>query len=87
MHEEIKDLTLDQVRAWDAQTFPELIEQLERLPEEAYADAAHFEHMPRGWAPCEGDRPGDYAIISDRPLRYAQIRIGALPILLWYAFW
>ena len=43
MHEEIKDLTLDQVRAWDAQTFPELIEQLERLPEKAYLDAAYFE--------------------------------------------
>ena len=51
VHEEIKDLTLDQVRAWDAQTFPELIEQLERLPEEAYADAAYFEHMPGEWAP------------------------------------
>ena len=43
MHEEIKDLTLDQVQAWDAQTFPELIEQLERLPEKAYVDAAYFE--------------------------------------------
>ena len=53
MHEKIRDLTLDQVRAWDAQTFPELIEQLERLPEKAYLDAAYFEHMPRGWAPCE----------------------------------
>ena len=51
VHEEIKDLTLDQVRAWNAQTFPELIEQLERLPEKAYLGAAYFEHMPREWAP------------------------------------
>jgi len=53
VHEEIRDLTLDQVRAWNEEIFPELIEQLEHLPEKAYLDAAYFEHMPREWAPWQ----------------------------------
>ena len=51
VHDEIKSLTLQEVRAWADRIFPELIEQLELLPEEAYVDAAYFEHMPREWAP------------------------------------
>ena len=51
VHEEIKDLSLQEVRAWADRTFPALIEQLELLPEEAYADATYFERMPREWVP------------------------------------
>lgn len=51
VHEEIKDVTLQEVRAWADRTFPALIEQLELLPEEAYADATYFERMPVEWVP------------------------------------
>ncbi|MDE0217732.1 MAG: maleylpyruvate isomerase N-terminal domain-containing protein [Spirochaetaceae bacterium] len=34
VHEEINDLTLQEVRAWDDRTFAALIDQLELLPEE-----------------------------------------------------
>ena len=53
VHEEIKDLSLQEVRAWDDRTFPALIEQLERLPEEAYVDASYFERMPGEWVPWQ----------------------------------
>ena len=51
VHEEIKDLTLQEVRAWDDRTFPALIQQLELLPEEGYVDATYFERMPGEWDP------------------------------------
>ena len=51
VHEEIKDLSLQEVRAWDDRTFPALIEQLELLPEEGYVDATYFERMPGEWVP------------------------------------
>ena len=51
VREEIKDLSLQEVRAWADRTFPALIEQLELLPEEGYADATYFEHMPGEWVP------------------------------------
>ena len=50
-HEEIKDLTPHEVRTWSERTYLELIEQLELLPEEAYADAEYFQRMPGEWAP------------------------------------
>ena len=51
VHEETKNMTLDEVRAESARVFPELLEQLELLPSEAYNDSAHFEHMPAEWEP------------------------------------
>ena len=51
VHQEIKDLTLQEVRTWADRTYVELIEPLELLPEEAYADAGYFQHMPGEWAP------------------------------------
>ena len=53
LHKEIKDLTLDQVRAWNEKIFPELIDQLERLPKQAYLSAAYFDRMPSEWAPWQ----------------------------------
>ena len=53
VHEEIKDVTLEEARAEADRVFPALIEQLELLPEEAYADSAHFKHMPDEWAPWD----------------------------------
>ncbi len=53
VHEEIEDLTLQEVRAEADRVFPELMEQLELLPEEAYGESAHFEHMPSEWAPWD----------------------------------
>ncbi len=47
----IKDLTLQEVRAWDDRTFAALIEQLELLPEDGYVDATYFERMPGEWVP------------------------------------
>ena len=51
VHEETKNMTLDEVRAESARVFPELLEQLELLPSEACNDSAHFEHMPAEWEP------------------------------------
>ena len=51
VHQEIRDLTLQEVRTWADRTYVELIEQLELLPEGAYADARYFQHMPGEWAP------------------------------------
>ena len=51
VHQELKDLTPQEVRACADRTYLELIEQLELLPEEAYADAGYFQHMPGEWAP------------------------------------
>ena len=51
VHEETKNMTLDEVRAESARVFPELLKQLELLPSEAYSDSAPFEHMPAEWEP------------------------------------
>ena len=51
VHQEIKDFTPQEVRGCADRTYLELIEQLELLPEEAYADARYFQHMPGEWAP------------------------------------
>ena len=51
VHEETKDMTLEEVRAESSRVFPELMEQLEALPQEAYGDASCFPGMPAEWEP------------------------------------
>ena len=53
IHEQARDVPLEEVRAESARVFEELIEQLRLLPCEVYADAARFANMPRDWAPWE----------------------------------
>ena len=53
VHEDIKDMSLEAVRAESERVFPALIEQLEALPDAAYGDSAHFRHMPAEWAPWD----------------------------------
>ena len=51
VYEETKSMTLEEVRAESARVFPELLEQLEALPQEAYGDASSFPGMPAEWEP------------------------------------
>ncbi len=53
VHGEVSGMSLDEVRSEAAWVFPALIDQLEKLPEEALNDSAHFEHMPAEWAPSD----------------------------------
>ncbi len=53
IHEQARDVPLEQVRAESARVFEALIEQLRLLPDEAYSDAARFADMPSDWAPWE----------------------------------
>ena len=52
VHEEVRGMSLDEVRT-EAWVFPALVEQLEMLPDEAYGDPSHFEHMPAEWVPSD----------------------------------
>ena len=53
IHEQARDVPLEDVRAESARVFEELIEQLRLLPDEAYSDASMFANMPRDWVPWE----------------------------------
>ena len=44
-------MTLEEVRAESARVFPQLLELLEALPEDAYGDASRFPGMPAEWEP------------------------------------
>ena len=51
--DQVRGMSLEDVRAESARVYAGLIEQLELLPEEAYSDAARFTDMPPGWVPWE----------------------------------
>ena len=51
VHEETKNMTLEEARAESARVFPELLELLEALPEDAYGDPSGFPGMPAEWEP------------------------------------
>ena len=51
VYEETRNMTLQEVRAESARVFPQLLEQLEALPEDAYGDASCFPGMPAEWEP------------------------------------
>ena len=51
IHEQARDVYLEDVRAESARVSSALMEQLELLPEEAYQDAARFTDMPPEWEP------------------------------------
>ncbi len=51
VHEETKSMTLEEVRAESERVFPDLLEQLEALPEDAYSDPSSFPGMPAEWEP------------------------------------
>ena len=51
VYEETKSMTLEEVRAESAGVFPQLLEQLEALPEDAFGDASYFPGMPIDWEP------------------------------------
>ena len=53
IHKEIKDMSLDAVRLGSDKAFAELIQQLNRLPEDAFGDPAHFLNMPSEWKPWD----------------------------------
>lgn len=49
--DQVRGMSLDDVRAESARVYAALIEQLELLPEQAYHDAARFTDMPPDWVP------------------------------------
>jgi len=51
VYEETRNMTLEEVRAESARVFPQLLEQLEALPKDAYGDASCFPGMPAEWEP------------------------------------
>ena len=51
IHEQARGMSLEGVRAESARVFSALMEQLELLPEGAYADATRFTDMPPEWEP------------------------------------
>ena len=51
VHEETKSMTLEEARAESERVFPDLLEQLEALPEDAYGDPSSFPGMPAEWEP------------------------------------
>ena len=51
IHREIKDTSLKAVRLDAEKAFVELIQELNRLPEDAFGDPAHFQNMPSEWKP------------------------------------
>ena len=51
VHEETRSMTLEEVRAESERVFPDLLEQLEALPENAYGDPSSFPGMPAEWEP------------------------------------
>ena len=51
VYEETRNMTLEEVRAESARVFPQLLEQLEALPKDAYGDASRFPGMPAEWEP------------------------------------
>ena len=51
VYEETGNMTLEEVRVESARVFPQLLEQLEALPEDAYGDASSFPGMPAEWEP------------------------------------
>ena len=51
VYQETKNMTLEEVRAESARMFPQLLELLEALPEDAYGDASCFPGMPAEWEP------------------------------------
>ncbi len=53
VHDELKEMTLNEVREEADRVFTALIEQLELLPEEAYSDSGCFKHMPSEWKPWD----------------------------------
>ena len=53
IHDELKEMTLDEVREEADRVFTELIKQLGLLPEEAYGDSGCFDHMPSEWTPSD----------------------------------
>ena len=53
IHEQVRSMSLEDVRDESARVFTALREQLELLPEEAYSDAAQFSNMPPNWVPWE----------------------------------
>ena len=53
IHKEVKGMSLNAVRLGSEDAFGELIRQLNRLPEEAFGDPAHFQNMPSEWKPWD----------------------------------
>ena len=51
VHEETRSMTLDELRDESERVFPDLLEQLEALPEDAYGDPSSFPGMPAEWEP------------------------------------
>ncbi len=51
VYEETRNMTPEEVRAESARVFPQLLELLEALPEDAYGDASYFPGMPAEWEP------------------------------------
>jgi len=53
IYRQVRDMSLEDVRAESVRVCAALLEQLELLPEEAYHDAARFADMPPDWVPWE----------------------------------
>ena len=51
VYQETRSMTLEEVRAESERVFPDLLEQLEALPEDAYGDPSSFPGMPAEWEP------------------------------------
>ena len=51
IYDQVRGMSLEDVRAESARVCAALIEQLELLPDEAYDDASRFVDMPADWVP------------------------------------
>lgn len=72
--EQVRGMSLEDVRAESVRVYAALIEQLELLPDEAYTDAARFTDMPPDWVPWE--------LIAGNTIWHYPDHIGAIRQLL-----
>ena len=72
--DEARGMSIEDVRAESAKVFSALIQQLELLPEEAYADASRFSNMPPEWEP--------WKLIAGNTMRHYPDHTGSIRRLL-----
>ena len=51
--EQVRGMSMEDVRAESVRVYAALVEQLEQLPEQGYHDASQFTDMPPDWVPWE----------------------------------
>ncbi len=72
--EQVRGMSLEDVRAESVGVYAALIEQLEQLPEQVYYDASRFTDMPPDWVP--------WKLIAGNTIRHYPDHTGAIRQLL-----